>query len=123
MKGLILFAHGARDPRWAAPFEALAAKVRDRAPELIVGLAYLEHLAPDLESALRAQAAQKVDTVRVVPLFFGRGGHLRDDFPRVLARARAAVPNVDVAVTEAAGEDDNVLEALAMFALKDYGGC
>jgi sirohydrochlorin ferrochelatase len=27
-QGLILFAHGARDPRWAAPFEAVAARVR-----------------------------------------------------------------------------------------------
>ena len=29
--GLILFAHGARDPRWAEPFEAVAARVRERA--------------------------------------------------------------------------------------------
>jgi sirohydrochlorin cobaltochelatase len=30
--GLILFAHGARDPRWAAPFEAVAARIRAQRP-------------------------------------------------------------------------------------------
>ena len=27
-RGLLLFAHGARDPRWALPFEDVAARVR-----------------------------------------------------------------------------------------------
>ena len=46
--GLILFAHGARDPRWAEPFEAIAAAVRARAPSVDVRLAFLELMAPDL---------------------------------------------------------------------------
>jgi sirohydrochlorin ferrochelatase len=32
MTGLILFAHGARDPRWAEPFEAVAARMCARGP-------------------------------------------------------------------------------------------
>jgi sirohydrochlorin cobaltochelatase len=31
-QGLILFAHGARDPRWAEPFEAVAARCRAQRP-------------------------------------------------------------------------------------------
>jgi len=27
-RGLVLLAHGARDPAWAAPFEAIARRVR-----------------------------------------------------------------------------------------------
>ena len=30
--GLVLFAHGARDPRWAEPFEAVAARLRTLEP-------------------------------------------------------------------------------------------
>ena len=49
--GLILFAHGARDPRWAAPFEAVARRIRERRPQLQLQLAYLELMAPSLAEA------------------------------------------------------------------------
>jgi sirohydrochlorin cobaltochelatase len=51
-------------------------------------------------------------------MFFGRGGHLRDDFPRQLRAAQAAAPSAVFEITEAAGESDGVLEALAEFALR-----
>ena len=31
-EAIVLFAHGARDPRWAEPFEAIAARIRAAAP-------------------------------------------------------------------------------------------
>ena len=46
--GLILFAHGARDPRWAIPFEAVAERVRAARPGVPVRLAFLEFMAPNL---------------------------------------------------------------------------
>ena len=45
--GLILFAHGARDAAWAAPFEAVAARARAQRPAWLVALAYLELMAPN----------------------------------------------------------------------------
>ena len=33
--GLLLFAHGARDPNWARPFEEVARRIRDRAPTVV----------------------------------------------------------------------------------------
>jgi len=50
--GLILFAHGARDPRWALPFEAVAARVRAQRPGVPVRLAFLEFMAPTLTGRL-----------------------------------------------------------------------
>jgi sirohydrochlorin cobaltochelatase len=117
-QGLVLFAHGARDPRWAEAFDAVAERIRTLRPDLPVTLAFLDYLAPDLAAALRTQAAQGVDRVRLVPLFFGRGGHLREDFPVILEAARAAGPEVDVDVTEAAGESGAIQDALAQFALR-----
>jgi sirohydrochlorin cobaltochelatase len=38
--GLLLFAHGARDAAWAAPFEALAQQLRALRPEAEVALAF-----------------------------------------------------------------------------------
>jgi sirohydrochlorin cobaltochelatase len=115
--GLILYVHGARDPRWAEPFQRLQAKVAARAPTSPVTLAFLEHLAPDLTQAAVDLAAAGVDRVRVVPLFFGRGGHLREDFPRQLADAQRSLPSIVFEVTEAAGESEDVLDVLAQFAL------
>jgi sirohydrochlorin cobaltochelatase len=116
-QGLVLFAHGARDARWAEPFRAVAARIAAERPDLVVTLAFLEHLTPDLATALRAQVEQGATRTRIVPLFFGRGGHLREDFPAILDAARAAVPVLRVEVTEAAGESAAIQAALAAFAL------
>ena len=117
-QGLILYVHGARDPRWAEPFERLRERIAAQAPHCIVTLAFLEHMAPDLATAAVRLAAQGADAVRIVPMFFGRGGHLRDDFPRQLEAARMAAPAVTLVVTEAAGESEQVQDALAEFALR-----
>src|SRR5271154_2970571 len=53
---LILFGHGARDPRWTEPFERLAARVRAQS-SAEVRLAFLELVAPDLPSAAEALIA------------------------------------------------------------------
>ena len=116
-EAIILFVHGARDSRWSEPFLRLRERVAARAPERIVEIAFLDHMPPDLVTAVRQLSAQGVGRIRIVPMFFGRGGHLRDDFPKQLDAARAAAPGVAFEITEAAGESDAVLEALAAFAL------
>jgi sirohydrochlorin cobaltochelatase len=118
--GLILYAHGARDPRWAEPFERLLSRLRERRPDLPAMLAYLEHMSPNLTAAARALASRGIDRVRIVPLFFGRGGHLREDFPLQVEAARAAVPGVAFEIVPAAGEDPAIIEALADFALDSF---
>ncbi|HKU85888.1 MAG TPA: CbiX/SirB N-terminal domain-containing protein [Casimicrobiaceae bacterium] len=115
--GLILYVHGARDPRWAEPFHRLREKVATRGEGASVALAFLEHGTPDLAEAAAAMAAEGVRRIRIVPMFFGRGGHLREDFPRQLEAARARAPQVAFEATEAAGESEQVLDALAAFAL------
>lgn len=121
-RGVILYAHGARDPRWAEPFVRLRERVGAKSPDDVVELAFLEHLSPDLVTATARLAASGIDRIRLVPLFLGRGGHLRNDLPRQLCAARAAAPSVVFEVTQAAGESDAVLEALADFALQSSAG-
>jgi sirohydrochlorin cobaltochelatase len=115
---LILFAHGARDRSWAAPFERILAQVRAAAPEREAMLAYLEFIEPDLPAAIAAQAAQGHRAIRVVPLFLGPGGHLRRELPQILEAARRAHPGVTIDATPPAGEDAGVIDALALFCLR-----
>ena len=119
---IILLAHGARDARWGEPFHSVVERVRAAAPDLAVELAYLEHLPPSLEVAVRKVVGEGAQSVRVVPLFFGRGGHLREDVPRKVAAIAAGLPGVTIDVTLPAGDDDAVQEALALFCLRAARG-
>ena len=120
-RGVLLFAHGARDPRWAAPFEAVAQRMRAAAPTLRVENAYLEFMAPGLAEAGARLAAAGCTTVDVVPLFLGAGGHVRKDLPDRVARLRVDHPAVAWRLREAIGELDPVIDAMAAAALRMAG--
>lgn len=115
---IILFAHGARDPRWAEPFLRVADRVRAAAPGLEVEVAYLEHLAPNLDDAAHGLAAGGARAIRVVPLFFGRGGHLRIELPRLVAAIAAELPDMTIELASPAGDDEAVIDALAAFCVR-----
>jgi len=116
--GLLLFAHGARDPRWAAPFEAVAQRIRGLRPELALELAYLEFMAPGIVEAGHRLAAAGCQRVDVVPLFLGAGGHVRNDLPLLLAQLAAAHPATQWRLQPAIGEADDVIAAMAAEALR-----
>ncbi|WP_280150384.1 CbiX/SirB N-terminal domain-containing protein [Piscinibacter sp. XHJ-5] len=116
-QGLLLFAHGARDSRWALPFEDIAERIRARAPNLPVELAFLEFMRPDLLEGGRRLAAAQCERVDVVPLFLGAGGHVRKDIPELLIQLESAHPAVHWELRPAIGEVDSVVEAMAMAAL------
>jgi sirohydrochlorin cobaltochelatase len=117
--GVILFAHGARDARWAEPFARVAEKLRASAPGLPVETAFLEFMPPDLATAANRLVERGVTTIRVIPLFFGRGGHLRAEVPRLIAEIGAALPGVTIDLGPAAGDDERVIDALAAFCLSE----
>ncbi|MBA3597617.1 MAG: CbiX/SirB N-terminal domain-containing protein [Methylibium sp.] len=113
MNGVLLFAHGARDPLWARPFEAVAQALRAREPEMPVALGFLEFMTPDLRGAGDTLAARGCGKVSVVPLFLGAGGHVRKDLPLLLDALRAAHPHIEWQLAPAVGEDATVVAAMA----------
>ena len=120
-RALVLFAHGARDPRWAEPFEAVAARVRAAAPELAVRLAFLELMAPSLADVVQSLVGAGATRIDVVPLFLGTGGHLREDLPPLVDALRGAHPAVAIRLHAAIGEHAAVSEAMARAALLAAG--
>ena len=116
-RGLLLFAHGARDPRWAAPFERVALRIGACRPALPVQLAFLEFMLPDMAQAGATLADAGCTQVDVVPLFLGTGGHVRKDLPALLAALAEARPQVTWTLRPAIGEIDSVIEAMAQAAL------
>ena len=93
-RAILLFAHGARDTRWAEPFLAIAAQMRAGEPGVVVELAFLEMMQPDLATAARRLVDGGAERIDVVPLFLGQGGHLRNDLPPLVAAVRAAHPGI-----------------------------
>jgi sirohydrochlorin cobaltochelatase len=120
--GLILFAHGARDPRWALPFEAVAARVQGARPQALVRLAFLEFMNPGLVAAGAELAAQGCIHVAVLPMFLGAGGHVRKDLPLLMDEMRAAHPTVTFSLQAAVGEIDSVVAAMADVAVLALDG-
>ena len=116
-RGLLLFAHGARDPRWAAPFESLVDRLRARRSDLAVRLAFLELMRPDLPQAAAELVGDGCTCIDIVPLFLGMGGHLRNDLPPLVEDLRARQPGVEFRLHGAVGEAPAVIDALAAHAL------
>jgi sirohydrochlorin cobaltochelatase len=119
---LILFAHGARDPAWAAPFERLRALAQAAMPQAGVQLAFLELMQPDLPIAAALEIARGAERITVVPVFLGQGGHVRRDLPQLLEQLRQAHPQARIDTVPAAGEDDAVLQAIAAYCVAAMRG-
>jgi sirohydrochlorin cobaltochelatase len=116
-QGMILFAHGARDARWSAPFEAVARHIQAQRPQLVLRLAFLEFMAPSLHDAGETLCAAGCSTVEVLPLFLGTGGHLRKDLPPMVDRLREQFPAVRWTLHAAVGEHELVMQAMAAAAV------
>ncbi len=115
--GLLLFAHGARDARWAQPFEQVAAAVRAARPAQSVRLAFLEIMTPDIHAAAAELAHEGCTQVNVLPLFLGVGGHLRKDLPPLIDSLRGEHAGVTFILHPAVGESPALITAMTDIAL------
>ncbi len=111
--GLVLFAHGARAPSWAVPFERLRDLVAAGHGDGLVRLAYLELMRPDLPTVVDELAAEGVTRVDLFPIFLAVGSHLREDLPLLVAAARARHPDIAITVHAALGESEAMLRHIA----------
>jgi sirohydrochlorin cobaltochelatase len=111
--GIVLFAHGSRDPGWTAPFERLAVRVRERRPDARVAVAYLELTPPTLADAVALLTADGAREIAVVPVFLAPGGHVRRDLPSMVETLRARHPAARFRVLPTIGEADAVTAAIA----------
>jgi sirohydrochlorin cobaltochelatase len=114
---LVLFSHGARDPRWAAPFFRLQELIQSQNPGTAVELAFLELMSPGLPDAVKRLADAGCTEVTVVPMFFGQGGHVLRDLPILVEQLKQDYPGLRIRVAPAVGESTEVLNALAHYCI------
>lgn len=117
-RALILFAHGARDQRWAAPFERLQHIIQEQLPDVTVSLAFLELMTPRLPELVQQLEDNGYAEATVVPVFFGQGGHVLRDLPAMVEQLRLDHPEMTFKIAGAVGEDPQVLNAIAAYCIE-----
>lgn len=117
---IVLFAHGARDPEWAEPFIQIAERVRAQQPGTPVVLAFLELMQPKLADAVEGLAAQGVRNITLVPMFLARGGHLKQDLPKLVGEIGALHPQISMRLAPAIGEVPGILAQLSEWICREH---
>lgn len=116
-RALILFAHGARDPEWARPVQAVAKRLQQGNPDLTLEVAFLEFMSPTLHEAVDAIAEkvkQQPVQIDILPFFIAQGGHLRQEVPEMLAQIQQRYSNLQLRLLPPLGELPSVQDAMAL---------
>ena len=114
---LILFAHGSRDPDWAAPLRRVCALVRERSPHLRVELTFLELMAPSLRETSAMLVGEGFERIVVLPMFIAQGGHLKLDLPQQIDEVRKLHPQVRFEQAAALGDAEPIVQAMVAHVL------
>ncbi len=107
---LLIVGHGSRSAAGVAEYWKLAGVVADQAPELDVGCGFLELASPDLDTAVDHVVAMGATSVVATPLVLLGAGHMKNDGPAVLHRARHRHPSIDFRYARDLGIHPLVLE-------------
>jgi energy-coupling factor transporter ATP-binding protein EcfA2/sirohydrochlorin ferrochelatase len=110
MTDLLLVGHGSRDPAAAKEFGALLDLVTGRLEGRRVDGGFLELSDPPVDEALDRLVAAGADDIVAVPYVLFGAGHLKDDGPAVLGRARRRHPGVRFRLARDLGTHPAVLD-------------
>lgn len=111
--GVILFAHGSRDPLWRKPMDAVAQVMTQRWPDLAVECAFLELTTPDLATTVESMMMRGMTHLRIVPMFLGVGRHAREDLPELVRQMMDAYPQMAFELLPSMGEHTAMIELMA----------
>jgi sirohydrochlorin cobaltochelatase len=117
-QGIVLFAHGSRDPLWRLPIEAVAHQIKNMSPSTEVMCAFLELTSPDLTTCVQKMSEQGLAHISVVPMFLGIGKHAREDLPEIMQELKTSYPHIQFDLRRAIGEEPELTLAMAKIALK-----
>jgi sirohydrochlorin cobaltochelatase len=93
--GLLLVAHGSKDPAGVAEAKALGEEAARQLDGLSVDLGFLELADPPAGPVLDEMVAQGCKQITVQPLMLLPAGHGKNDVPAIVIEARERHPHVD----------------------------
>jgi sirohydrochlorin cobaltochelatase len=111
-RAVVLFGHGARNPAWATPMQAIAVLMR-KTTAYRVELAFLEFITPSLAQVCAQLFADGIRHVQVKPVFLAGAGHLINDLPGILTAINQEFPDLKIEQMPALGDRPEVIEAIS----------
>lgn len=90
----LLIGHGTRSAEGADELRRFADALAKARPSVAVNAGFIEFVQPDLDTAIDRLVADGATQVVALPLLLLGAGHLKDDGPGALARARRRHPGV-----------------------------
>ena len=118
--GVLLVGHGSRRTRSNYEFESLVRAFAERFPQLPTSLCYVELAQPSLAAAI-AKLAREVEHVVLLPTFLFLAGHVKNDLPLAVARAREEFPKVSFLIAAPLGVNHRLCELAWMRAESALG--
>ncbi|MFY9807515.1 MAG: CbiX/SirB N-terminal domain-containing protein, partial [Pseudonocardiaceae bacterium] len=112
-RAMLVVGHGSRDADGVDEFWALASTIRAAAGDLVTGFGFIEMASPTVDEAIDDLVAGGATEIVSVPLVLLAAGHLKNDGPAALARARARHPTVYFSLARDLGIEPRVLEVAA----------
>jgi cobalt transport protein ATP-binding subunit len=110
---MLVVGHGSRDADGVDEFWALAQSIRAVTGDLLTSFGFIELTAPTVDEAIDELVTRGAIDIVSVPLVLLSAGHLKNDGPAALARARARHPEVRFALARDLGIEPHVLEVAA----------
>ncbi len=120
-RAMLVVGHGSRDADGIDEFWALATTIRAAAGDLLTGFGFIELASPTIDEAIDNLIARGATEIVSVPLVLLAAGHLKNDGPAALARARARHPGVHFSLARDLGIEPHVLE-IAADRIRDAAG-
>ena len=85
-----------------------------------VKVAFLELMQPSLIDPVAELHAQDIQHITLVPLFLARGGHLKQDIPRLMTDIQQLFPAVQIYTAPAIGEAPEILNGIAIWVIAHH---
>lgn len=110
--GLFLIGHGTRSEKGVRQFLAFCDAIAAARPGTPVGRGFIELVEPELQEGIDRLVAEGVDQIIGIPLVLFGAGHMKDDGPVAMAKARTRHPGLATAYGRELGTHPLVLAAV-----------
>ena len=115
---MVLIGHGSQSAQGIAQFEQLVSLLSRSRTDLWVNYGFIEFACPTIDQAIDAAVDHGATTVVAVPLVLTGAGHMKDDGPRALIKARMRHPRINFYYARALGIHPLILEVAEERCLK-----
>jgi len=111
-RAILLVDHGSRRAEANAQLDAVADRVRSRAPGTLVEVAHLEIVEPSIAQGIAACVEKGATRIVVHPFFLTPGRHTSEDIPDRVARAARSHPEVQIRISEPLGAHAALIDVI-----------